>query len=462
MRRIHGIALASALTLTATGADAQVAVRGETVYTMSGAPIRDGVVLVGADGKIERVGSAAEVQVPAGYRTLTGRVVTPGLVDAHSVVGLAGAMGQPHDQDQLDRVEAIAPELRAIDAYNAREQLVEWLRGYGVTTVHTGHGPGALVSGQTMIVKTRGDDVGEALVDTATMVAFTLGPQVTSNFRNAGTRSRGVALLRAELQKAREYDRKRGGTGGTPRGGGGAAGGDGGGVWDGDRATLAARPSTADRASNAPRARDRNGGNAGGDGEGGGSEGSRARDLGLEMLARVLNRELPALITAQRVPEILAALRLQEEFGFDMVLDGAAESYLVIDEIRRAGVPVIIHPSMVRLGGETAGATLETASRLRQAGITVALQSGFEGYVPKTRVVLFEAAVAAANGLSMEDALRTITIDAARVIGQERRVGSLETGKDGDIVIFDGDPFEYTSHVCAVVIEGQVVSEECR
>ena len=463
MRRINGIALASAaLALGAGTTQAQVAVRGETVYTMAGAPIRDGVVLIGADGKIERVGTAAEVQIPAGYRTLTGRVVTPGLVDAHSVVGLAGAMNQPHDQDQLDRTEAIAPELRAIDAYNAREQLVEWLRGYGVTTVHTGHGPGALVSGQTMIVKTRGDDVGEALVDTTTMLAFTLGPSVTNNFRNAGTRSRGVALLRAELQKAREYDRKRGGTGGSPgRGGRGGDAGERTGVRDGDRASVAANPRTADRATNEPRTTGGGNANRGGGGSGG-SDGSGGRDLGLEMLARVLNREVPALITAQRVPEILAALRLQEEFGFDLVLDGAAESYLVIDEIRRANVPVIIHPTMTRLGGETSHATLETARRLREAGITVALQSGFEGYVPKTRVVLFEAAVAAANGLPMEDALRTITIDAARIIGVGDRVGSLERGKDGDVAVFDGDPFEYTSHVCATVIDGRVVSEGCR
>ncbi|HEV3050442.1 MAG TPA: amidohydrolase family protein [Longimicrobium sp.] len=458
---MNGIALGAAALVVATGADAQVAVRGETVYTMAGAAIRDGVVLVGADGKIERVGTAAEVQVPAGYRVLTGRVVTPGLIDAHSVVGLAGALNQPHDQDQLDRTEAIQPELRAIDAYNAREMLVEYIRGYGVTTLHTGHGPGALVSGQTMVVKTRGDDVGEALVDTTTMVAFTLGPSVAANYRNPGTRSRGVAMLRAEFQKAREYDRRRGGTGGTPaRGGGGGGGGQGATIADGDRAAAAANPRTADRASNTPRAA--GGGNAGGGGGSGGSEGAGARDLGLEMIARVLNREVPALITAQQVPEILAALRLQEEFGFDLVLDGAAESYLVLDEIRRAGVPVILHPTMVRLGGETAGATLETARRLREAGITVALQSGFEGYVPKTRLVLFEAAIAAANGLPMEDALRTITIDAARIIGQERRVGSLERGKDGDVVVFDGDPFEYTSHVCAVVIEGQVVSETCR
>ncbi|HEX6912460.1 MAG TPA: amidohydrolase family protein [Longimicrobium sp.] len=459
MRRMNGMALVCALA-AAGAADAQVAVRGETVYTMAGAPIRDGVVLIGADGKIERVGTAAEVQVPAGYRTITGRVVTPGLVDAHSVVGLAGAMGQPHDQDQLDRNEAIAPELRAIDAYNAREQLVEWLRGYGVTTVHTGHGPGALVSGQTMIVKTRGDDVGEALVDTTTMLAFTLGPSVTGTFRNAGTRSRGVAVLRAELLRAREYDRRRGGTGGSPRPAGGR-GDERPTIADGDRAAAAANPRTADRATNEPRAA--GGGNANRSGGGGeGQQGGGARDLGLEMLARLLNRELPALVTAQRVPEILAALRLQEEFGFDMVLDGAAESYLVIDEIRQAGVPVVLHPTMVRLGGETGHATLETARVLREAGIPVALQSGFEGYVPKTRVVLFEAAIAAANGLPMEDALRTITIDAARIIGVGDRVGSLERGKDGDVAVFDGDPFEYTSHVCATIIEGQVVSEGCR
>ncbi len=400
MRRLTILAVASAA--LALPLHAQVAVRGETVYTRAGGAIRDGVVLIGASGKIERVGPASEVQVPAGYRVVTGRVVTPGLVDAHSVVGLAGALGQAHDQDQLDRTEALQPELRAIDAYNARDELVSWLRGFGVTTVHTGHGPGALISGQTMIVKTRGDDVGDALVDTATMVAFTLGPSVEQNFRNAGTRARGMALVRTELIRAQEYARKQ-------------------------------------RAGDA-----------------------QPRDLGHETLGRVLSREMPALVTANRVSEILAALRLKEEFGFDLVLDGAAESYMVIDEIRRAGVPVIIHPSMVRLTGETQSATLETARRLREAGITVALQSGYEGYVPKTRVVLFEAAIAAANGMAFEDALRTITIDAARVIGLGDRVGSLERGKDGDVAVFDGDPFEYTSHVCAVVIEGQVVSETCR
>ena len=160
----------------ATAASAQVAVRGQTVYTMSGAPIQDGVVLIGRDGKIERVGPASSVRVPNGYRTLEAAVVTPGLVDAHTVVGLAGYLNQAHDQDQLERSNAIQPELRAIDAYNAEEALIDWVRGFGVTTLHTGHGPGALMSGQTMIVKTRGRTVEEAMVEPVTMVAMTLGP----------------------------------------------------------------------------------------------------------------------------------------------------------------------------------------------------------------------------------------------------------------------------------------------
>ena len=101
---------------------------------------------------------------------------------------------------------------------------------------------------------------------------------------------------------------------------------------------------------------------------------------------------------------------------------------------------------------------MEAASLLKKAGIRVALQSGFEGYVPKSRVVLFEAAVAAANGLTFEEALATITSDAARVLGLESRVGSLEPGKDGDLALYDGDPFEYTSHCTGTVIEGVVVS----
>ena len=158
----------------------------------------------------------------------------------------------------------------------------------------------------------------------------------------------------------------------------------------------------------------------------------------------------------------MTALRLAKEFDLDVVLDGAAEAHMVIDEIRSAGVPVIVHPTMYRATGEAEHLSFETAGKLKAAGIPIALQSGFEGYVPRTRVVLFEAGMAAAHGLRFEDALGTITIDAAKILGIDDRVGSLEVGKDADVALFDGDPFEYTSHCIGVIANGVVVSEEVR
>ncbi|MCS7083198.1 MAG: amidohydrolase family protein [Bacteroidetes bacterium] len=383
---------------------AQLAVRAELLYTMAGPPIRGGVVLI-RDGRIERVGPATSVRIPSGYRVLEAKVVTPGLIDARTVVGLSGIYNVPHDQMQLERSAPIQPELRAIDAYNPEEALVEWVRNLGVTTLHTGHGPGALISGQTMIVKSAGRTVEEALVDSVAAVAATLGRSVGQNFSSPGTRAKAVAMLRAELLKAQEYGRKR---------------------RDPDPSK---RP---------------------------------ARDLRLEVLADVLEGKIPLLITAQTAPDILAALRLQREFGFKLVLDGAAEAYLVLEEIKQAGVPVILHPTMVRTAGETRNASMETAALLHRAGIPFALQSGYESYVPKTRVVLFEAAVAAAHGLPFEAALGAITIQAARILGIDRRVGSLEPGKDADMVLFDGDPFEYTTRVCGVIINGRLLTEGCR
>lgn len=379
-------------------ASAQIAVRGETVWTMTGEPITNGVVLI-ANGKIQAVGPESQVSIPSNYRVLTAKVITPGLIDAHTVIGLNGYLNQPHDQMALDGGASFQPELRAIDAYNAEEALVEWVRGFGVTTIHTGHQPSALVSGQTMIAKTTGKNVDEATIVPTAMIAVTLGDAANAGQgKSPGTRAKQVAMLRAELIKAQENSKKT-------------------------------EPQT---------------------------------DLKDAIMIRVIKREIPLLITAESAVDIMTALRIAKEFNIRIVLDGAADAHLLINEIKASGFPVIVHPTMARPGGDRRNLTLESASKLKEAGIPVALQSGYESYVPKTRVVLFEAAKAAANGLGRRDALAAITIDAARILGIDNRVGSIAVGKDADLAMYDGDPFEYTSHCIGTIINGKLVADGVR
>ena len=379
-------------------ASSQIAVKGETIYTMAGESITNGVVLI-KDGKIERVGTAAQVQIPAGYRTMNAKVVTPGLIDAHTVIGLNGYLNQPHDQMALDGGGTVQPELRATDSYNPEERLIEWVRGYGVTTIHTGHQPSALIPGQTMVAKTWGKTVEDVTLVPTAMVAVVLGDDANAGAgRSPGTRAKQAAILRTEFIKAQENLAKK----------------------------------------------------------------EPPKDLRTEIMMRVVKGEVRLLVTAHKVQDIMTALRLAKEFNLKMVLDGASEAALIAGEIKASSIPVIIHATMARAGGDTASLSIETASKLKAAGIAVALQSGYEGYVPKTRIILFEAAMAAANGLSRNDALAAITIDAAKILGLDSRIGSIAPGKDGDIAMYDGDPFEFSSHCTGTIINGRVVSEVVR
>jgi imidazolonepropionase-like amidohydrolase len=403
------LAAVSALALVSAAHAQDIAIKAEQVHTMAGPAITNGVVVID-DGKIVAVGPAASTPIPDGFTVIEAKVVTPGLVDARTVVGLAGYLNQEHDQDQLDETAPVQPQLRAIDAYNPDEKLVEWLRGFGVTTIHTGHGPGALVSGQTMVAKTVGRTADEAVIVERAMVAANLGPSaLAEEGKSPGTRAKQIALLRQALIAAKEGD----------------------------------APKPARQQKNDDK-----------------SEADKPTSLETQVMRDVLARKLPLLVTAHRAQDIMSALRLKQEFGINVVLDGAAEAYLLTDQIKAAGVNVILHPPMARQYGEFENASFTTGAVLRAADIPFAYQSGYESYVPKTRVVLFEAGIAAANGLDWNDALASITINAARVIGLEGRIGSLEVGKDGDVAMFDGDPFEYASHAVGVVIDGKLVSTQ--
>lgn len=398
--------LATLLALNPASSAVDLAIEGEIVYTLNGPPITNGIVLVESN-RIAAVGPLASTTIPAGTRTLRAQVVTPGLIDAHSVVGLSGLLNQPHDQDQLEKSAAIQPELRAVDAYNGRDPLVAYVRSFGVTTLHTGHAPGAAVSGQTLIVKTHPASVEQAALVPEAMITATIGLSALGADKSSapGTVPKLMALLRSELLKARDHQRKR------------------------ESAEPDKKPD---------------------------------RDLRLETLGAVLRRERPLLVTAHRHQDILAALRLAREFEIRLVLDGAADAPLVLDEIRSSGVPVIVHPTMARADSERENLSMETAATLQRAGVRIALQSGYESYVPKTRVVLLEAAVAVAHGLPFEAALAALTLDAARLLGIDARVGSLEPGKDADLALYDGDPFEYTTHCVGVVVSGTVTDTQPR
>jgi len=383
---------------------AQTAIQAETIYTVSGAPIKNGVVLV-KNGKIENVGTAAEVSIPKNYTVITAKVVTPGLVDARSVVGFSGSLNIPTDQDQLEKSGPIQPELRAIDAYNPEEKLVAYVRDNGVTTLHTGHGIGALVSGQTMVVKTKPGKIDAVTLVPFKMLAMTIGNPVENNFTSPGTKAKQMAMIRTELLKAQNYLQKQ---------------------TDKD---TSKRPAT---------------------------------DLKYEALGKLLTGEVKALMTVNTSNDIMNATRLAKEFNFKLVIDGAAEAYRMIDEIKAANAEVILHATMARNGGDMVNMTRESAGILTAAGIPVSIETGFEAYVPKTHVLLHEAALAVAYGMPYEEGIKSITLTPARLLGLHKSVGSIETGKDADLVMYDGDPFEYLTNVCKVMIDGVVVTDSCK
>ena len=324
-----GLATAFAAMLITSQVEAQVAVHGETIYTASGDPIDDGMIVI-RDGKITAIGKADEVNVPDGYEVLKAKVVTPGLIDAHSTVGLSGILNYDHDQDQLEASTPIQPELRALDAYNAHEELVSWVRSFGVTTIHTGHAPGELISGQTLIVKTVGNSVEDAkLVDSSAVAATLASVARKEGVNSPGTRGKMMSMLRAELIEAQEYRRKQ---------------------------AAAAEDEEQDPPD---------------------------RELRLETLARVLAGDLPLMITAHKAQDIGNALRLAKEFKFRLWLDGAAEAYLLVDKIKAANVPVLVHPTMARPHGELENMSFETAAKLAQAGHPYRLTSGLRSLRPQ-------------------------------------------------------------------------------
>jgi imidazolonepropionase-like amidohydrolase len=408
-RVASGALLVSALVATPCLAQ-RMAVEAETLHTMGpGGTITNGVLLID-NGKVVSAGPASQTKVPSGYERLRAKVATPGFIDAKTSLGLSGIYNVPADQDQDESTDPNTADVRAMDSFNPRERLLAYARDLGVTTVQAGPGPDNPIAGQAGIFKTAGETVEEMTVRAVSAMVFNLGEHPKAVYRERqkapSTRMGTAELIRKALLEGEQYTRKWS-------------------DWEkSEKKDTTKHPS---------------------------------RDLKLEALGRVASAELPAIFVAHREDDIDTAVRIAEEFKLKLILSQATEGYLVRDVIRRSGAPVLVGPVMQRLDAlQTENATLENPALLAEAGIPIAFSSGFESYVPKTRVVLFEAAIAMANGLGFDRTLRALTIDAARILGVSDRVGSLEPGKDADVVLFDADPFEYTSHVTAVVENGRV------
>jgi imidazolonepropionase-like amidohydrolase len=395
--------------------DDPIAVRAKKVITAAGQTITDGMVLC-SQGKITAVGKASEMSLPGNAKVLECEVLLPGLIDVRTCVGLSGILNSKHDSDQLEASSAMQPELRAIDAYNPREELVEYIRGFGVTTVQTGHAPGELISGQTLIAKTTGNTIEQALLTDGKAVVVTLSEaSQKSGKQSPGTRGKQMAMLRTLLIEAQEFERKT-------------------------KPKETSAKTTEDSATSS-------------------SGETPARNLRLEAMVDVLHGKKKLLVTADKAQDIASALRLASEFKIAIWLDSASDAHLMLPQIKSSGVEVLLHPTMARASGDKENLSFQTASKLKEAGIPFAIQGGYEPYVPKVRVVLFEAGMAYAHGLKYEHAIESITIAPAKILGIDHRVGSIEIGKDADLALYDGDPLEYTSHCTGVIIDGKVVSD---
>jgi imidazolonepropionase-like amidohydrolase len=407
-------ALIVALAIPCSLGAQNIALVAEHLYTMDAGPQGGpGVVLI-RDGKIEDVRQGANVQPPKGFEVIRGAYVTPGLIDTNTTTGISGAYNIPADQDQDEATDPNTADVNVRDSLNPEDLLYQFVNTYGVTTLQVAPGPRNPIAGLAGIFKTAGPQspfrtVDQLVVRINSGMVFNMGegPKETYGATRKApvTRMKTAEIIRGALLQAQQYQDKWD-------------------KWKRDGSDPAKEP---------------------------------AIEPKVAALADVVTGKTPAIFNAYRADDIDTAIRIGTEFHLKYMLASVTEGYLIRERIKQAGVPCLVGAIMQPLESlETANATYENAALLAQAGIPVSIMTGYVAYVPKSRILLFEAAVAAANGLGMEPAIRAITISAAKMLSIDDRAGSLSKGKDADAVVFDGDPFEYTSHVQQVLVQGAV------
>lgn len=379
------------------------------VMTMAG-PAFVGDVAI-ENGKIVAVGQSLSYS-DAEVRDVTGMTVMPGIVDPHCHIGMwEDAMGF-EGADGNECTNPITPELRAIDAINPYDRCFEEAAAGGVTTCVTGPGSANVIGGQFVAIKTYGDSVEDMVLrfPVAVKAAFGENPKRVYDGKNQtpSTRMATAALMRKALIEAQEYNEKL----------------------EKGKADPEKMPE---------------------------------RNLGKEILARVIRHELPMKIHAHRADDILTAIRICREFKLRYTLDHCTEGYLITDKLKEAlgedCEGIIVGPLLTdRSKIELKNLSFKAPKVLEQAGIEYAMMTDHpvtpEQYLPIC------TAVAVREGASEEGALKAITINAAKITGIADRVGSIEVGKDADIAVFSGHPFDFRSRCVLTLVNGKVAHEE--
>jgi imidazolonepropionase-like amidohydrolase len=390
-------------------------IKNARLLTMAGKDYENGYIAA-EGGKITALGdSIAELDrleaAAAEVIDAEGSYVLPGFIDAHCHVGMCEDSVGFEGEDVNEMTDPVTPHLRAIDAiFHADRSFTEAMEG-GVTTVVTGPGSGNVIGGQFAALKTCGRSVEEMLIrePVAMKVAFGENPKTTYHEKRQSpmTRMATAAILRESLMKAMEYKQMQD-------------------DYQQDSESFD-KPDY---------------------------------DMKMEALQKVLRREIPIKAHAHRADDILTALRIAREFNLRITIEHCTEGHLITDILREGNVSVITGPFLTdRSKIELRNQSAKTPGIVSKAGIKTAIMTDH----PCTPVQYLPlcAAVAVKEGMSESEALKAITINAAEITGIDDRVGSLEIGKDADIIIMDGAPLELKTKVLYTIINGQVVKRTC-
>jgi imidazolonepropionase-like amidohydrolase len=385
------------LTLLAPAARAEtVAITGATIHTMGPQGTIQNGTLVIENGKVRAVGTS--VPIPAGARRIDahGRIVTPGLFDSLSQIGLVEVSAVEGTVDARSDDDRITAAFRAVDAINPRSMLIPVNRIEGLTRVVAAPEAGrSLIAGQGAVIDLGGP--GDYVIRPSAAMFAVLGEAGAE--RSGKSRADAMLRLREALRDALDY---------------------------------AANRKAYDQGNRREYALSR---------------------LDLEALVPVARGELPLVVAVDGASDIEATLRLAREMKLKLILAGAAEGWRVASQIAEARVPVLVNPLQdLPASFETLDATLENAARLHKAGVTVAFMTGD---AHNSRNIRQAAGNAVAYGLPWDAALAAMTSVPARIWGIADHYGTLEPGKDADVVIWDGDPLELTSFPTAVFIRGR-------